>query len=146
MEQRDFGIVLGQAYVRFVDELHAHLAGGGFGDLGRSYGQVFRTLDAGPATVTSIARGLGITIQGASKLVQEMVERGYVVREPDPDDARAKLLRLGPRGEGALRAARTFHRAFERKLIRQIGAERATVVREVLAVLADDEDVALLSG
>jgi DNA-binding MarR family transcriptional regulator len=138
MEQRDFGIVLGQAYVRFVDELHAHLAGGGFGDLGRSYGHVFRTLDADPATtVTAIARGLGITVQGASKLVQEMVERGYVVRQPDPTDARVKLLRLGPRGEGALKAARTFHRAYERRLTRQIGAERAGLVREVLSTLAD---------
>lgn len=137
MDRRDFGIVLGLAYVRFVDELHAQLARDGFGDLGRSYGYVFRTLDEGPATVTAIAHGLGITLQGASKLIQEMVERGYVVREPDPDDRRSKLLRLGPRGEGALRAARTFHRVFERRLVRQVGAEQAETVREILTALAD---------
>jgi DNA-binding MarR family transcriptional regulator len=142
MEQQDFGIVLGLAYVGFVDELHAELAAKGFGDLGRSYGYVFRTLDAGPATATALARGLGITLQGASKLVAEMVERGYVVREADPGDARVKRLRLGPRGEGALAAARAFHRAYERKLIRRIGAERAGVVREVLTALAADEGAA----
>jgi len=136
-EQRDFGIVLGLAYTRFVDELHDHLAGEGFGDLGRSYGYVFRTLDDGPATVTSVARGLSITIQGASKLIQEMVDRGYVRREPDPGDARAKLLRLGTRGENALRSARAFHRGFERRLAREIGAERAGLLRALLTTLAD---------
>ena len=147
MEQRDFGIVLGLAYVGFVDELHAELAEKGFSDLGRHYGYVFRTLDAGPATATAIARGLGITLQGASKLVAEMVERGYLVREPDPSDARVKVLRLGPRGESALAAARAFHRNFERRLVRRIGAERARVVREVLtAMAAADEGKALLTA
>ncbi len=136
-EQRDFGIVLGLAYTRFVDSLHTHLTSEGFNDLGRSYGYVFRTLDEGPSTVTAIARGLDITIQGASKLVQEMVERGYVLREPDPDDARAKVLRLGPRGENALRAARRFHRTYERGLVRQLGAERAALLRDLLTTLAD---------
>jgi len=136
-EQRDFGIVLGLAYTRFVDELHAYLAGEGFDDLGRSYGYVFRTLDEGPSTVTAVARGLGITIQGASKLIQEMVDRGYVLREPDPDDARAKILRLGPRGVNALGAARRFHRRFERRLVRQFGSERAALLRDLLTTLAD---------
>jgi DNA-binding MarR family transcriptional regulator len=138
-EQRDFGIVLGLAYTRFVNELHAHLASEGFSDLGRSYGYVFRTLYDGPVTVTAIARGLGITIQGASKLIQEMVERGYVLREADPSDARAKQLTLGPRGESALRAARRFHRTFERRLAREIGAERAALLRELLTTLAGAE-------
>jgi DNA-binding MarR family transcriptional regulator len=143
MAQLDFGIVLGLAYQRFVDELHERLAAGGFDDLGRSYGYVFRTLDQGTTSISAIAGGLGITIQGASKLIQEMVDRGYVRREPDPRDARAKLLSLGERGEAALRLARGFHAEFERGLARRVGRDQVTVVRDVLGDLAGGASSAL---
>jgi hypothetical protein len=42
--------------------------------------------------------------------------RGYLERHPDATDRRVKRLRLSARGRAALRAARSFHRRFERRL------------------------------
>src|ERR671928_621723 len=112
----DIGILLGLAYGAFVEEMHADLAARGFDDLGRSYGYVFRVLADGDRTLSELAGLLGMTLPGAGKIVDEMEERGYVERHPDRADRRVKRLRLSARGRSALRAARAFHRRFERRL------------------------------
>jgi DNA-binding MarR family transcriptional regulator len=139
----DFGILLGLAYQTFVEELRAKLDGEGFDDLGSAYGYVFRALSATPIQLNQLARRLGITNQGASKIIDEMAARGYVVRRADPEDARARLLALAPRGESALAAARRFHAAYERKLAKRFGARAAAELRRVLEELVgalDDDD------
>jgi DNA-binding MarR family transcriptional regulator len=40
-----------------------------------------------------------------SRLVDDLVEAGHVRREPDPDDGRATLAGITPRGRAALREA-----------------------------------------
>jgi DNA-binding MarR family transcriptional regulator len=112
----DIGILLGLAYGAFVDEMHADLAARGFDDLGRSYGYVFRVLADGDRSLSELAALLEMTLPGAGKIVDEMEGRGYVERHPDAADRRVKRLRLSTRGRAALRAARAFHRRFERRL------------------------------
>jgi DNA-binding MarR family transcriptional regulator len=128
----DIGILLGLAYGAFVDEMHAHLAARGFDDLGRSYGYVFRVLADGDRSLSELAGLLGMTLPGAGKIVDEMVERGYVVRHPDRSDRRVKRLRLSARGRAALKAARAFHRRFERRL------PDGPALRAVLEAIAGD--------
>jgi DNA-binding MarR family transcriptional regulator len=130
--QQDFGILLGLAYQYFVEALNAHLHERGFGDLGASFGYVFRALAAEPLTATELAERLQLTPQGAAKIVDDMVRRGYVERRVDPSDARARRLLLAPRGKRALRAARAFHRQFEADFARTAGAERAESLRATL--------------
>jgi DNA-binding MarR family transcriptional regulator len=112
----DMGILLGLAFGAFVEEMHADLAARGFDDLGRSYGYVFRVLADGDRSLSELAGLLGMTLPGAGKIVDEMEQRGYVERHPDPADRRVKRLRLSARGRAALKAARAFHRRFERGL------------------------------
>jgi hypothetical protein len=114
--ETDIGILLGLAYAAFVDEMHADLAGRGFDDLGRSYGYVFRVLGDGDRSLSELAGLLGMTLPGAGKIVDEMEARGYLERRPDASDRRVKRLRLSARGRAALKAARAFHRRFERRL------------------------------
>jgi DNA-binding MarR family transcriptional regulator len=138
----DFGILLGLAYQAFVHALHENLAEHGFSDLGTSYGFVFRTLAAGPLHLTELASGLGITDPGMLKIVQEMEERRYVERKPDPTDGRAKFVCLAPRGRAALSAARRFHSKYERNLGAREGAEEAATTRRVLENLVGTEGLA----
>jgi len=112
----DLGILLGLAYQTFTDELRADMIMRGFDDLGGAYGYVFRALAVDPLHLHDLASRLGMTAQGASKIINEMESRGYVERSPDPEDGRAKLLRLAVRGRAALAAARRFHAAYERRL------------------------------
>ncbi|MGW1991253.1 MarR family winged helix-turn-helix transcriptional regulator [Embleya sp. NPDC001921] len=131
----DFGLLLGSAYQAFVQELHAHLAERGFPVMGSSYGFVLRTLDREATTATQLGERLGITAQGAAKVVDEMVAVGYVERRPDPTDKRAKRLHLAPGGVAMLTAVREFHAEYERRLTQQVGAQDVAAVRRVLAAM-----------
>lgn len=133
----DLGILLGLAYQRFVAELNTHLAAAGFAGIGSSFGYVFRILLDGELTTSQLAGRLGITAQGAAKLVNEMTGNGYVARRPDPGDARQKQVRLTARGRAAVAAARAFHEDFERQLAAELGARSVATLRKVLGTVVD---------
>jgi DNA-binding MarR family transcriptional regulator len=132
----DIGILLAAAYQEFVRELRADLAERGFADSGRSDGYVLRALAGGPMTVSTLADRLEITKQGAGQLVEGMEQRGYVERQPDPDDRRARLVALSGRGQEMLRAARRFHQRYERHLVNRHGAEPVAMFRALLGAVA----------
>jgi DNA-binding MarR family transcriptional regulator len=134
----DIGILMAAAYQQFVVELRAALAAQGFDATGRSDGYVFRALSGGPMTVSALAHRLDITKQGAGQLVEDMERRGYLHREPDPNDRRARLVALSPRGVAALRAARRFHRRYEQRLVRRHGAEPVAAFRALLGAVAGE--------
>ena len=117
----DLGILLALAYQRFVEELHRDLDARGLGGVGRSDGYVFRALDEGPLTVSALAARLSVTKQAAAQIVADMEARGLLLKRPDPDDGRARLLALTDRGRKVYAAARAFHRTFEERLVRELG-------------------------
>lgn len=137
----DIGILLLLADQEFVRELREHVAAQGFDDQGRSDGFVFRTLSAGPTTISGLAERLEITKQGASQIVDDMERRGYIERRPDPSDARAKLLHLTEHGQAALSTARKFHQAYERRLRKQFGDEAIDTLRDVLTDMAGEAQI-----
>ncbi len=139
----DLGIQLLLAYQGFVRQLHADMARRGHDDLGRSDGVVFRMLHAGPRTVSDLAARLEITKQGMAQIIEDMERRGYVVRRPDPADARARLVELSDRGRAALGIAREFHRSYEQRLVRDHGRPAVDAARALLAAMADEAPVGL---
>jgi DNA-binding MarR family transcriptional regulator len=139
----DFGILLGLGYQTFVDELNSWMADQGFADLGRNYGYVFRALHEEPLQLNQLAERLGMTNQGALKIVNEMESRDYVDRHDDPQDGRAKLLKLAARGKAAVKAARRFHSSFELALRKRLGAAKVDALRAALeAMITDGADAA----
>ena len=90
---------------RLVDGVQAGLAARGFPDVRPAHGFAFARIGAGDATNADVAAHLGITKQAASQLVEQLVERGYVVRTPDAKDRRARRLVLTDRGHDCTRAA-----------------------------------------
>lgn len=88
-----------------VDGIQAGLAARGFDDVRPAHGFAFVRLSAGPATTTQLAEHLGVTKQATSELVQHLVGRGYLTREPDPGDRRVRRLVLTDRGRACTRAA-----------------------------------------
>jgi DNA-binding MarR family transcriptional regulator len=103
-------------------EVVQRIAAAGFGDLRPAHGYVFQHLVPGPARISDLAAKLGMTQQGASKLVVELEELGYVSRRVDPDDHRNRFVALTPRGWAGIEAGREA---------------RAAITAEFLAVLGD---------
>lgn len=136
MASEDFGVLLNLAYGVLKEELHATLAKAGYDDLGPSFGYVFRLLADQPRSLAEVAAQLGITPQGALKIVDDMVAKDYVERRGHPQDGRIKLLSLTARGRRALAAAHAFHLRFERELAGSMGSARAQAARQALEHIA----------
>ena len=136
----DFGVLLNLAFGSFKMQLHAALAHAGFDDIGASFGYVFRLLAAEPSNLRDVAHALAISAPGALKIINDMVDKGYVERLEHALDARQKLLALTPRARRAMGAARRFHAEFEQELAQRIGPRRAAAARAALeAIVADAE-------
>jgi DNA-binding MarR family transcriptional regulator len=133
MEKRmDFGILLNVAFAQFRQELELHLAMQGFEDVGPSFGYVIRCVATGPTTLTELAQQLRITAQGASKIVESMIEAKYLTRAQSKQDRRSKLITLTSRGKQLMSEAQKFHRLYEQRLGERHGKRALIVLREVL--------------
>ena len=108
-----------------------------FHDLRITHGCVFRYVKDPGLRLTEIAELANMTKQSAGEVVDDLVERGYVERVPDPADRRAKLIRLTARGrEAQAFGFRTFaeieERWGERYGVEQVGQLRS-VLEEIVA-------------
>jgi DNA-binding MarR family transcriptional regulator len=133
----DLGVLLGTAYAAFVEMLRAELAEAGHPSLHRSFGYVARALAERPLNLRELAEHLGITSQGAIKIVDELEADGLLARIADPADGRAKKLELTRRGRTALAAARDTHAKLEKRLAAEVGARHVASLRRALSALID---------
>src|SRR5258708_9816256 len=86
-------------------------------------------------TISQIGRGLGITRQGASKIVAGLSRRGYVTVTASPTNGREKIVRLTGRGVEYRAALRQAAQTIERQLRAEVGAEELESFCRVLNVL-----------
>jgi DNA-binding MarR family transcriptional regulator len=134
------GPALRRAWVGYQRRLDDALAAAGFDDRAFPDGRVLRLCRNGTTTISDIGRELGITRQGAAKIVAGLRERGYVVLHPVPYDARGKLVSLTPRAHDYLEAQRAATRAIERDLRKEIGADAFDALDALLHALAGPDD------
>lgn len=98
------------------------MADAGFGERRFPDGRVLRMCSGqAGATISAIGRELGITRQGASKVVGHLGDRGYVVVADSPTSRREKSVVLTSRGIHYLRVRRTAERAIEEELRAELG-------------------------
>jgi DNA-binding MarR family transcriptional regulator len=133
------GPALRRAWDGYQRRLDEAMAAAGFGDRGFPDGRVLRVCRAGETTISRVGRELGITRQGASKIVASLVDRRYVVLKPSADDAREKIVTLTPRAVEYLDAQRTAARRIEREIRRQVGDDAFNSLWETLEVIGGTE-------
>ncbi len=98
-----------EALVKFLPLL-GRLIGGRMRETGEDDGTLIQLLALTqfkdkPLTASELAKRRKVSLQSASTLVQRLYERGWIVREPDPDDRRQTLLQLTPEGLAYAQAA-----------------------------------------
>jgi DNA-binding MarR family transcriptional regulator len=123
-------------YRALIDGLHEELPRRGWPDVRPAFGFVLLALRDSPASLRDLPTTLGTTKQAVSKLVDAMVEAGYVERGTDPDDARAKRVQLSSRGRQLLAAVEEVYADLEREWATVLGEERLVGLRaDLTAVL-----------
>lgn len=119
-----------------VDGISAGVRARGFDDVRPAHGFAFSRLSAGGATITQLAEHLDITRQAAAQLVDELLAKGYVRRQPHPDDARARLITLTDKGWACTRAAEAAIADTVRPWAAALGERRFQALRDDLLRIA----------
>jgi len=134
------GGALRRAWVGYHHRLDEELAAGGLGDHGFPDGRVLRICSSSAdVTVSQIGRDLGITRQGAGKIVARLRDRRYVTIRSSPTDGREKIVTLTPRAHEYLEAHRKAVRKIERQLCREFGDDAVDNLFVLLDALEGDE-------
>lgn len=115
--------------------IHEAVLAAGYDDLSPAMARVTGQVAEPGSRVTELAERIRITKQSASVLVDQLERAGYVVRVPDPADARAKLVMLAARGREVQHVARREENAIEREWTRHLGADDMRALRSALTGL-----------
>ncbi|MBO1331964.1 MarR family winged helix-turn-helix transcriptional regulator [Streptomyces sp. VRA16 Mangrove soil] len=121
-----------------TQRLHEGVVARGFEGLRPVHGFAFARLSFGGATASELAAHLGVTKQAAGQLVDEMVRKGYVERQPHPHDARARLLVLTERGWACTRAAEEAAADAVRPWVAELGEDEVRSLAQKLAAVSPD--------
>jgi DNA-binding MarR family transcriptional regulator len=121
------------------DEFRIELERSEFGDIRPTHGCVFRFVGGEGLRLTDLAERAKLTKQSVGEIVDDLVERGYAQRIPDPDDRRAKLICLTERGETAQAHGRRLFAKVEKRWAERYGAERIAALRKMLEEVAATE-------
>lgn len=97
-------------------------------------GTLFHLLEH-PATVSDLAKRRKVSLQSASVHVQSLVERGWVVRLPDPHDRRRSLLQATPQGVARAEAAKAEMVDYMSEVLRGLTAEEIAAAQVFLPAL-----------
>jgi len=89
-----------------------------------------------PVTLQELARHMGVTPSTMSLQIEQLVRKGYVLRERDAHDARRLRLRLSAAGARVREANSVLDTERVRQMLRRLSAEQRAVGIAGLALLA----------
>ena len=113
--------------------------------MGGPQGQVIRFLDYREESeqavlIKDIEQELNITKSVASNLVKRMVQNGLVELEVNPNDKRAKYVRLTDKSRSQMKQIKSFFDRIDRSLLDGISEEKLAVFEEVMGRLQANVD------
>ena len=139
VDDPDLAIILVAATRCLNDRLITAVRETGARDARPAFGFVIRAVDAEQPTVTRLAELLGVSRQAASKLADEMVQRGYLLRAADPADRRRTRLRLSAKGRRVRKRAAEESATIETELRATVGDRAVDGLRRSLLAFVERE-------
>jgi DNA-binding MarR family transcriptional regulator len=133
---------IGQLLTRLLREFRHDLAAPrgavGFGDIRDPHMQIFGNIRTGGVRLTELADRAQLSLAAASELINELETMGYLTRQPDPADGRAKLIELTGRGRDAMRAAGRRVAEIESRWSNVVGAQDFAHMCQTMQRLLDE--------
>ncbi len=124
---------------QWVWELNMDAAtGAGYDDVTSAHVSLFRYPGLDGQRPIDIAQRMQITKQSVHELIGHLERLGYLVREPDPTNRRARLVRLTAKGHGLQEVIRIQAQDAERQVADILGDRRFAHLKEALAILVDE--------
>ena len=136
------GPALRRAWIGYQRRLDRAMADAGFDERRFPDGRVLRLCsDPAGSTISNIGRELGITRQGAGKVVSLLHDRGYVSVADSPTSGREKAVTLTVLGTQYLAAQGDAVRTIERQLRQELGEEPLNTLHRLVDVLDPGDEV-----
>jgi DNA-binding MarR family transcriptional regulator len=134
------GVLLFLPYRAMEARVMASLAAAGFDDLTLAQARVFQRIGPEGTRLGELAEQAQVTKQTAGFLVDQLERAGYVRRALDPQDGRARRVRITDRGAQAQLAAAEVVAQVESEWEQHLGSRRMAALREALVRLRDVTD------
>ncbi len=134
-EQQQLSRMLLEAFRVLDADVVAALDARGASDLGPRHAAAILLVGRTGNRLTDLAERSGITKQAMMQVIDDLEAMGYVRRTPDPADARAKIVKLTPRGQKERAEAGKAVGSVEARLKRRLGPARYDALKATLASL-----------
>jgi DNA-binding MarR family transcriptional regulator len=115
-----------EAFARFLKQKELNYA---------QYGVLMRLYHQGDCAISDLSKPFGITIPGASQLVDKLVQEGLVERTESERDRRMKHLALTSHGRALVRAGMDARLDWARELGASLPAERRETITQAIGDL-----------
>jgi DNA-binding MarR family transcriptional regulator len=136
--RENLGFLLAKASQRWNELLWAGFSEHGFPEVRPSYGSVLVPLfEEDGLRMGEIARRSRLSKQTMTTMVRLAERDGLVVREPDPQDARATRVRLSDRAQKFVPVAQQVLERLETRVAAALGERGQRRLREALAELVE---------
>jgi DNA-binding MarR family transcriptional regulator len=128
--------LLGVAFDHFSTELTERVAAAGYADIRPGHGCVFGGIDPeNGSRLTDLADRAMMTKQSVGEVVSDLEKRGYVERVPDPEDGRAKIIRLTTKGRDVYLTGWQLNDEIEQEWAARFGQDQVAALREALELV-----------
>ena len=105
-----------------------------------SQARVFQRIGPHGSRLVDLAAATSLTKQSVGFLVDQLETAGYVTREPDARDARARLVTITPTGRTLVEEGARIGAEIEREWADLLGADDLAQMRRALARLSEHTD------
>jgi DNA-binding MarR family transcriptional regulator len=130
----------------YARSIRAQLQAIGVEDLPRNGAFILFGVEESDESRENLPAGLGVSKQAVSQVIDILVNRGYVERNPDPSDRRRIALKLTDRGHEVVAAVWRGTEAVDRELAARTSPDVVTALRSGLRALADMKAEAKADG
>jgi DNA-binding MarR family transcriptional regulator len=137
----DLALLLLGSYRKLVDAAVSELAARGFADVRPVHDFAMRAIAAGADSASDLGRRMSISKQAAAKTIAVLLERGYIVREPDPADLRRKRIHVTPLGFEVMRTGEAIFDDLRAGWARHLGARELATLEAQLRDFVGDAPV-----
>lgn len=133
----DLGVLSGRTLFSLQRELFTKMGEQGHPGLRPRHGAVLAYLDAEGSRATELAAQSGQHKQVIGTLVDELVTLGYVERQPDPADRRAKLIVPTGKGLDGMAKSDAILAKLEAEHAKAVGEEAYAEFKRVFRLVAE---------
>ena len=109
-------------------------------DIGLNQARVFARINPEGSRLSELAEAAQLSKQTVGSIVDQLERAGYVRREPDPDDGRARLVTMTAKGQELIDVSLPVVREVEATWQAHLGPDRARQLRSALQALREITD------